>query len=80
MPIRLREMEKDSEGRTYRACGGCGREATHQIVGQTVVGNKPATESVDLCERCGGSLANKLTVRHAANGTLPTKRKAKIAK
>lgn len=71
--IKLRKMETDDRGSTRRACGGCGKSATHQIVGQTITFNTPSTESVDVCKRCGSRLAD------AFRKAFPARRKTRRA-
>jgi hypothetical protein len=77
--IRVREVGKDPQGRPRRACSGCGKPAALQVVGQTVVSDRPSSESVDLCGRCIERTNDKLAVWLATN-PLPIRKRQRAKK
>lgn len=65
--IKVREMKRSGvHNSTGHTCDGCGKEATHQIVGQAIDGNTPTSGTLDLCERCGPRVERALTARREA--------------
>ena len=59
--IQVRKLTVNpATGRTTRACGGCAKNATVQVVGFAVVGDRPSCESIDLCDDCRKTVRKRL--------------------